>query len=194
MTLKWSCTMPLQIYWFMQLKSEGSRWSENSARALMKNREGGICVALLRKMRERGGCERMWLRCGGVAENRVIMAMSAECWHCLERKRRRRASKRRGENERERLAELLRGDQRVTREKELFGLWRHDMLIIPLRISSIRGCKTKVAWLGAVCYGFVNNLTAEFSAIWICATVWLRRANRALERYVWSWELITRDS
>lgn len=98
------------------------------------------------------------------------------------------------ENESERLAELLRGDQRVNREKELFGLWRHDMLIIPLHISSIRGCKKEVAWLGAVYYGFVNNLTAEFSAIWICATVWLRRANRALERYVWSWELITRDS
>lgn len=106
-----------------------------------------------------GGCERMWLRCGGVAENRVIMAMSAKCWRCLERKRRRRASKRRGENERERLWELLRGDQRVNGEKELFGLWQHDMLIIPPHISSISGCKTSVAWFGAVYHGFVNDLT-----------------------------------
>lgn len=65
---------------------------------------------------------------------------------------------------------------------------------VVILIDSAQRCKPTVARHYVVHYSFVNNLTAEFFAIWICATVWLRRANRALQRYVWSWELITRDS
>lgn len=34
------------------------------------------------------------------------------------------------DGERERLSELLRGDERGNGEKELFDLWKHDILII----------------------------------------------------------------
>ncbi len=86
-----------------------------------------------------GGCERMWLRCGGVAESRVITAMSAKYWHCLQGKRRRRPSKRQREKERERLSELLRGeDERVNGEEELFDLWRDDILIIQPHLQIVQ--------------------------------------------------------
>lgn len=35
-----------------------------------------------------------------------------------------------GERKRERLSELLRGDERVNGERELFDLWKHYILII----------------------------------------------------------------
>ena len=77
-----------------------------------------------------GGCERKWLRWGGVGESGVITAMSAKSWHCLVGKRRRRPSKRQGERE-ERLSGLLRGgDERVNGEEELFDLRDYDVLII----------------------------------------------------------------
>lgn len=40
-----------------------------------------------------GRGEPMWLRCGGVAENKVITVMSGSCQLCLEEKRKRRTSK-----------------------------------------------------------------------------------------------------
>lgn len=123
---------PLLIveYWFKQ------KADENIARTLMKDGAlGGAPEEMESLLWEsevtpEGGCERMWLRWGGVVESGVITAMSAKYWHCLEGKRKRRPSKRQREKEREIIWTLRGGDELVNGGEELFDLWKDDVLII----------------------------------------------------------------
>lgn len=113
-------------------------------------------------------------------ESEVITAMSAEYWHCPERKRRRRPSKR---------------DYLDCVEKQGTHGRKRDTLTMLQRLHLSLHISAQISWCN-------NKSSRSLPMAWQQSSPpqagalprqW-RRANGALARYVWSWELITPDS
>lgn len=113
-------------------------------------------------------------------ESEVITAMSAEYWHCPERKRRRRPSK----------TDYLdcvekQGDARAEARRANYAA----RLRLSLHISAgISWCNNESS--RSLPMAWQQSSPPQAGAV---PRQW-RRANGALARYVWSWELITPDS